>query len=143
MSIFSFSWCIVLRYFFITPSIYIYNQNFWNTHIFPRQHLIYLFFLFFKFQFFSQPFMRLMTLSNLYAFLKPKTLTFELSLSLSPLCLGSCRFPFLSLYLKPLPYKPSPFTHSLLLCSLFADFSVFSGNLYDFTLDLKFSAFFH
>ena len=88
--------------------------------------------------------MWLMTLSNLYAFLKPKTLTFELSLSLSlsPLCLGSCRFPFLSLYLKPLPYKPSPFTHLLLLCSLFADFSVFSGNLYDFTLDLKFSAFF-
>ena len=33
--------------------------------------------------FFSQSFMRLMSLSNLYAFLKPKTLTFELSLSLS------------------------------------------------------------
>ena len=81
--------------------------------------------------------MRLMTLSNLYAFLKPKTLTFELSLSLSlsPLCLGSCRFPFLSLYLKPLPYKPSPFTHLLLLCSLFANFNVFSGYLYDFTLN--------
>ena len=84
--------------------------------------------------------MWLMTLSNLYAFLKPKTLTFEFSLS--PLCLGSCRFPFLSLYLKPIPYKPSPFTHLLLLCLLFADFSVFSGNLCDFTLDLKFSAFF-
>nr|POE66716.1 hypothetical protein CFP56_71507 [Quercus suber] len=65
-----------------------------------------------------------LTLSSLYAFLKPKTLTFELSLSL--LCLGSCRFPFLSVFLKPLPYK---FTHSLLLCSLFADFIVLSENL--------------
>ena len=35
--------------------------------------------------FFSQSFMRLMTLSNLYAFLKPKTLTVELFLSLSSL----------------------------------------------------------
>ena len=103
----------------------------------------FFFFYFLNFDFFSQSFMRLMTLFNLYTFLKPKTLTFELSLSLSPLCLGSYCFPFLSLYLKPLPYKPSPFTHSLLLCLLFADFSVFSGNLYDFTLDLKFSAFFH
>ena len=77
--------------------------------------------------------MRLMTLSNLYAFLKPKTLTFDPSLS--PLCLGSCRFPFLSLFLKPLPYKPSSFTHSLLLCLLFANFNVFSGYLYDFTLN--------
>ena len=105
---------------------------------FSMSAFIYLFY-FLNFDFF-QSFMQL-TLSNLCAFLKPKTLTFDPSLS--PLCLGSCRFPFLSLYLKPLPYKPSPFTHSLLLCSLFADFSVFSGNLYDFTLDLKFSSFFH
>ena len=97
-----------------------------------------------KLIFFSQSFMRL-TLSNLYAFLKPKTLTFDPSLS--PLCLGSYRFPFLSLFLKPLPYKPSPFAQfkalSQLALLLLTDFGVFSGNLYDFTLDLKFSAFFH
>ena len=86
--------------------------------------------------FFSQYFIRLtLQVSNLYASSKPKTLTSDFELSLSSLCLGSCRFPFLSLFLKPLPYKPSPFTHSLLLCSLFTDFSVFSGNLYDFTLN--------
>ena len=57
--------------------IYIYNRSFWSFHIFPRQHL---FILFFKFWFFfPQSFMRL-TLSNLYAFLKPKTLTFDPSL---------------------------------------------------------------
>ena len=100
---------------------------------------IYLFY-FLNFDFFFQYFMGL-TLSNLYAFLKPKTLTFDPSLS--PLCLGSCcHFYFLSLFLKPLSYKLSAFTHSLLLCSLFADFSVFSSNLYNFTLDLKFFVFF-
>ena len=122
----------------------IYIYYIYKTEIFEAPTIfhvsIYLFILFFKFLFFFQSFMGL-TLSNLYAFLKPKTLTFDPSLF--PLCLGSCCFPFLSLFLKPFPYKPSSFTHSILLCSLFADFSVFSGNLYDFTLDLKFSAFFH
>ena len=123
----------------------IYIYYIYKTEVFEAPTIfhvsIYLFILFFKFLFFFQSFMGL-TLSNLYAFLKPKTLTFDPSLS--PLCLGPCcRFYFLSLFLKPLSYKLSSFTHSLLLCSLFADFSVFSSNLYNFTLDLKISAFFH
>ena len=87
-----------------------------------------------------------LTLSNLYAFLKPKTLTFKLSFSLSQLCLGSFRFP-LSLFfpqtshLQAIPIRSfAQFkTLSQLLCSFFADFGIFSCNLYGFTLDLKFS----
>ena len=54
--------------------------------------------------------MRLMTLSNLYAFLKPKTLTFELSLSLR-FVLGPAVSPF-SLYTSNLSLTSHP--HSLI-----------------------------
>ena len=76
---------------------------------------IYLFILFFKFRFFFQSFMQL-TLSNLYTFLKPKTLTFELSLSLSAL---SWVLPFpLSLFIpQTSPLQAIPI-HSFTLALL-------------------------
>ena len=111
---------------------------------FSTSAFILFIFYFLNFDFFSN-LMRL-TLSNLYAFLKPKTLTFKLYFSLSQLCLGSFRFP-LSLFfpqtshLQAIPIRSfAQFkTLSQLLCSFFADFGIFSCNLYGFTLDLKFS----
>ena len=130
-------------------SIYLFIFLFFKFHFF----FYFLNFAFFKkkklFYFFSVFYAtHSFTLSNLYAFLKPKTLTFELSLSLSlRFTLGSAVSPF-TLYSSNLSLTSHPHSLSLklylnLLCSLFTDFGVFSGNLYDFTLDLKFSAFFH
>ena len=115
---------------------------FLNFAFFLKKKLFYFFSVFYATHSF--------TLSNLYAFLKPETLTFELSLSLSlslRFALGSAVSPF-TLYSSNLSLTSHPHSLSLklylnLLCSLFTDFGVFSGNLYDFTLDLKFSAFFH
>ena len=113
------------------PNISFRGLNFSPNNSSPCQHLFYFIFYFWNFDFFSS-LMRL-TLSNLYTFLKPKTLTFKLSLTFFQLCLGSFHFPFSSFFLKPLTYKPSQFDHSLslklylsLLCSFFALSSLIS-----------------